>query len=240
MHYFQFNIKSYHTDTVHLSNEEDLCYRRLLDMYYDTESPIPNANPTLTRRLRVGLKELESVLNEFFELTDLGWVNQHCEQVIAEYHAFIDKQRANGSKGGRRNKPTANPPLTDGNPNANPTINNKPLTTNHKDQILLSSPKVSDPIPYQEIVNIYHEKLPMCPRVKLLTSKRKGQIAARWKSGVLPSLETWGKYFLFCSESKWLTGKVDPSAGRKRFVADIEWLTNETNLTKVWERKYHE
>jgi uncharacterized protein YdaU (DUF1376 family) len=135
MHYYQFNIKSYHADTTHLTNDEDLAYRRLLDMYYDTELPIPTALPVLTRRLRLALPVLESVLNEFFTLTDNGWVNDHCDKVLAEYKLFIDRQKLNGSKGGRGNKATALPNKATALPNkasAKPTINNKPLTINQE------------------------------------------------------------------------------------------------------------
>ena len=41
MNYYSFHIGDYRGATAHLSNEEDLAYRRLLDMCYDTESAIP-------------------------------------------------------------------------------------------------------------------------------------------------------------------------------------------------------
>ena len=243
MHYYQFNIKSYHADTVHLSNEEDICYRRLLDMYYDTEQSIPTALPPLTRRLRVGLPELETVLNEFFVLTEKGWINYHCEHVIAEYNKFIDKQRANGCKGGKPKKPTANPPLTQALTNNKlETINNNQETINQENQNLLSlpaeKPPKADPVPYQKIIDLYHQKLPTCPKVALLTDRRKQHIAARWKSGLMDSLEEWEKLFDAVAQSKFLTGGADPSNGHKRFVADIEWLANENNIAKVAEGKY--
>lgn len=103
----------------------------------------------------------------------------------------------------------------------------------------LPATQKADPVRYEEIVNLYHQILPMCPRVVMLTTKRKGQIAARWKSGNLADLETWKEYFNFVSQSDWLTGKVDPSPGRKRFVADLEYLTNESNFAKIAENKYH-
>lgn len=143
MHYYQFNIKSYQSATLHLSNEEDLAYRRLMDFYYDSENSIsakpnkPTALQWLSRRLRVGLPELESVLNEFFIFEIDEWKHDYCDQVIEDYKSYQEKQRANGSKGGRGNKanakpnkPTALPTLTQAKPNAKPTINKKQETIN--------------------------------------------------------------------------------------------------------------
>ena len=92
--------------------------------------------------------------------------------------------------------------------------------------------------PYQEIVKLYHEKLPLCPQVKKLTETRKRQIKARWSADI-PDLDTWDKYFTYVSQSKFLTGQTPPVNGHKLFVADIEWLTKESNFIKVWEGKYH-
>lgn len=108
-----------------------------------------------------------------------------------------------------------------------------------KDQKLLSPSAKADPIPYQEIVNLYHQTLPTLPHVQKLTAKRKGQIAARWRAGDLPDLNTWQKFFSSIPSSDFLMGKTDPVNGHKRFVADLEWITNETNFAKIWEGKYH-
>ena len=94
-------------------------------------------------------------------------------------------------------------------------------------------------IPYQEIVDLYHELLPKNPRIHALTTKRKAQIRARWVDGSLPDLETWRQYFEFVGKSNFLTGMVMPRDGRKPFIANLEWLTNETNFTNVAEKKYH-
>jgi uncharacterized protein YdaU (DUF1376 family) len=130
MHYYQFHIGDYISHTIHLSPEEDLAYRRLLDMYYDTEQPIPNNIPLVSRRLRLGSDVVQSVLDEFFVASEDGYKNHRADQEIREYHAFIDKQRSNGKLGGRpkktQRKPTANPNQSQNNPNQ------QPLTTNHK------------------------------------------------------------------------------------------------------------
>lgn len=135
MHYFQWNIKSYVSATVHLTNEEDLAYRRLLEYYYDTESPIPTALPLLCRRLRLALPDVESVLNEFFVLEEDGWHNAYCDEEIKKYHRLIERQRINGSKGGRGNKANANPNKPTAlpeKPTAKPTNNQEPITNNQE------------------------------------------------------------------------------------------------------------
>jgi uncharacterized protein YdaU (DUF1376 family) len=131
MHYYQFNIGDYIKHTMHLSPLEDITYRRLLDMYYDTEAPIPNNIPLVSRRLRLGSDVVQSVLDEFFVASDDGYRNHRADLEINEYHAFIDKQRSNGKLGGRpkktQRKPTANPDQSQNNPNQEPiTINHKP------------------------------------------------------------------------------------------------------------------
>ena len=129
MNYYNFHIGDYISHTIHLSSEEDLAYRRLLDMYYDTELPIPNNIPLVSRKLRISAEVVKTVLDEFFELTDDGFKNFRADNEIAEYQRFIEKQKANGSKGGRpkksHRKPTANPTQSQKKPNQEPITNNQ-------------------------------------------------------------------------------------------------------------------
>ena len=41
MRHYAFNVGDYAAATVHLSDAEDLAYRRLLDAYYARELPLP-------------------------------------------------------------------------------------------------------------------------------------------------------------------------------------------------------
>ena len=132
MNYYNFHIGDYISHTIHLSLEEDLAYRRLLDMYYDTELPIPNNIPLVSRKLRISAEVVKTVLDEFFELTEEGFKNFRADNEIAEYQRFIEKQKANGSKGGRpkksQRKPNANPNQSQKKPNQEPiTINQEPI-----------------------------------------------------------------------------------------------------------------
>ena len=138
--------------TLHLTLEEDLAYRRLLDMYYDTESAIPKDILWVSRRLRMDSKIVESVLNEFFELNDEGYKNYRADGEIADYHKFLEKQKANGRLGGRPKKgkkPIGNPPITEAEPKK--SLNNKQQTTNNKQSIA--------PIGFDLFWNSYNKKV---------------------------------------------------------------------------------
>jgi len=128
MHYYQFNIGDYRAATAHLSNDEDLAYRRLLDMYYDTEKQIPLDTQWVARRLRLDHEVVKTVLQDMFNLTETGWYHGRCELVIEQYHAMAEKNRANGRLGGRKKNPVA----SDSQPIAKATINDKPITNNDK------------------------------------------------------------------------------------------------------------
>jgi len=133
MHYYQFNIGDYLKQTTHLTSDEDLTYRRLLDLYYDTEGPIPTAIPLVSRKVRMPETIVQTVLDEFFVLTEGGYRNKRADAEILSYRDFLEKQRSNGKLGGRPKKthryPTANPPLTQ---RVTQTKPKKTLTTNHK------------------------------------------------------------------------------------------------------------
>jgi len=134
MFYYQFHIGDYRAATAHLSNDEDLAYRRLLDMYYDTEKPIPNDLAWLERRIRISGSVIRDVLNDMFQVTPDGYRNARADAEIANYHAFVEKQKSNGKKGGRppltHKEPTENPPVSQSEPKKSLTNNQQPLTIN--------------------------------------------------------------------------------------------------------------
>jgi len=70
MYYYKFNIADWHLATSHLSLEEEAIYFRLINYYYDTESPIPVETQSVIRRLRLGSNSeiVGIILKEFFTL----------------------------------------------------------------------------------------------------------------------------------------------------------------------------
>lgn len=136
MHFYRFHIGDYKSATAHLSNEEDLAYRRLLDMYYDTEKPIPLETDWVARRIRVGSEVVATVLQDMFVETENGWIHDRCDEEIREYHRMADRARANGKAGGRPKNPVG----SQSEPSGKLTNNHKPVTNNQIDIKRTSAP----------------------------------------------------------------------------------------------------
>jgi uncharacterized protein YdaU (DUF1376 family) len=131
MHYYQFSIGDYRAATMHLSNEEDLAYRRLLDMYYDTENKIPLDTQWVAKRLRLATDVVDEVLKDMFVKHEDGWYHARCDDVIQQYHAMAEKNRANGRLGGRKKNPLG----FESQPIAKATNNYKPETINQEPKV---------------------------------------------------------------------------------------------------------
>lgn len=86
MHYYQFNIGDYKSHTEHLSEMEDLTYRRLLDWYYLHESPIPLDELEVARQIRMRSHSdcIAVVLREYFERTPDGWIHHRANKELAK------------------------------------------------------------------------------------------------------------------------------------------------------------
>ena len=108
MNYYRHHIGDYDSHTAHLTWLEDAAYRRLLCLYYRKEQAIPVEIDQACRLVRAVSKAereaVATVLREFFELTDGGWVNNRCDTEIEAYQAKEQANRKNGSKGGRPKK----------------------------------------------------------------------------------------------------------------------------------------
>lgn len=99
MNYYPFHIGDYVSATRHLTWAEDAAYRRLLDTYYTTEKPLPADLRAVCRLVLANTDEqreaVRVVLDEFFELTDFGWINTRAD---AEIDSMRVKQSAQEDK----------------------------------------------------------------------------------------------------------------------------------------------
>ena len=98
--------------------------------------------------------------------------------------------------------------------------------------------------PHRDIVALYHELLPMCPRIRDWTPARQAQLRARWSEDAgRRTLDYWRRLFAYIAESRFLTGRA-PSAGKPPFVASLDWIVKAENFAKIREgattRRRHE
>ncbi len=115
--------------------------------------------------------------------------------------------------------------------------------------LVAGKPRVPD-CPHADILALWAEVLPAMPQH--LPSRWKGtradHLRARWRELAVEKgwtdaeqgLAYFRKFFGWIGKSKFLTGKVPPTPGRKQFALDLEWLVNPTNFSKVIEGKFHE
>lgn len=106
MIWYKFHLGDYITHTLHLADAEDLAYRRLLDLYYMSEAPIPLDTDLVSRKIRLDKDITESVLSEFFDREEDGYHNSRCDAEIAKYTAQVATNRELGKRGGRPKKVT--------------------------------------------------------------------------------------------------------------------------------------
>lgn len=143
MNYYQFHIADWALHTSHLTLVEEAVYRRLLDYYYDSESPIPEETDRVIRRLRLSEQKetVGFILAEFFVLQDGFWHNKRADAEILAYQKRANVARENGKGGGRPKKNNSlqnkNPEKTKSVNSGNPekTIskaNQEPLTKNQE------------------------------------------------------------------------------------------------------------
>jgi uncharacterized protein YdaU (DUF1376 family) len=127
MHYYQFNIGDYASHTRHLTAIEDIAYRRLLDLYYLHERPLNSGSASVARQINMREYETEvsSVLEEFFTLTNDGWINVRADKEISHYRGKIEQASRAGKASAERR---LNVRSTD----VQPTNNHKPITNNQE------------------------------------------------------------------------------------------------------------
>ncbi len=87
------------------------------------------------------------------------------------------------------------------------------------------------PVPYRQIVELYHTICTSYPKLRAVEGNREKQIAARWKK--YKTLNTFKELFEKAEASDFLKGEND-----RGWAADFDWLIKPTNMSKVLEGKY--
>jgi hypothetical protein len=197
-------------------------------------------------------QDVLTVLEEFFLSTDAGFINPRADLEIAKYKEFSEAGKRGAAKRWGSNGEANSPP------NATPiaTNNHKPITINHKPDISIcppsGEPEDKTGLPkccHQEVIDLYHQKLPTLRKVEVWNDARKGYLRQRWRDvsqelSLEKPIQTedvlswWSDFFTHIGQSKFLTGRVNDKSGRA-FTADLEWILKPSNFAKIIEGKYH-
>lgn len=170
------------------------------------------------------------------EEIDGGWAilnhpkyrkRRDAEERRAYHREYMRKKRAGEEsvKSGVNNVKTCEPPLTQEEAEAE---EDKEYSPNGE-----CGNSKSSPVPYQKIIDLYHEHLPKLPKVIKISEKRKRAIRARWKDDA-DNLEFWEAYFKHAATSRFLNGQND-----RNWMADIDFLISERAIIGMQEGKYH-
>ena len=166
MHYYQFNIGDYTSSTQHLEPMEDLAYRRMLDLYYQKESPLPKDIQQIARliRMRTHCECIEIVLQEFFELTDEGYRNKGADKVLSKTYAKSEAARKSAKarwskKDQQKQEDDANALRTHCEKDANGMLPNTqyPIPNTHNKDLVTDKRQHDQRFDFDEIREIWNE-----------------------------------------------------------------------------------
>ena len=140
-------IGDYLQDTTRLSTEQHGAYL-LLIMDYWTNGPLPDDDAALaqvTRLQPAAWKKTRPVIARFFSIEDGEWRHKRIDEEHARALKFVEKQKANGAKGGRPKKTqteTQNKPMgfdrdnPDDKPNETPSPSPSPVNPLSEEKVV--------------------------------------------------------------------------------------------------------
>lgn len=269
MNFYKHFMGDYAKKTAHLTLIQHGAYRMLLDAYYSMEKPLPADYDALYRISRaMDLKErdaVRSVSDEFFPVCSDGFRhNERADEEIEKRGIQASINKGIGKLGGRPRKTDSvigfeteheTESVIGRDPNDNPSH-----SQSQKEQVPNANalgvagatrPQKIPDCPQKQLIDLYHELLPECPRVIEWNDGRQALMRSRWREKAKPNGVTkgyvtetegiawWHRYFSYCSKSKFLIGQVDGRDGARRFVANLEWLIRPKNFAKVMDGNYH-
>lgn len=181
------------------------------------------------------IKNIENLIiksNNHYSIGSI--VNWHSYQgTIVEGDNKRDKQGT--SKEQARNNQTPQSDTACGSTSAKNAKNDKKVKKRDTGTIVPASeaqPK-RPPCPYQNIIDIYHDRCKSLPIVQVVSDTLKKRLKARWREDTKrQNLEFWEWYFQGIDESDFLTGKV------RDWAASFDWLIGPRNMTKVLNGNY--
>ena len=214
MIWYKFHLGDYITHTTHLSDAEDLAYRRLLDLYYMSEKQIPLNTESVSRKIRIDLDITESVLGEFFDKTENGYFNHRCHVEVAKYQAQVANNQRLGKLGGRPKKTES---VSESEPNGNPkkiqikninTISSQ-ATTSRFDEFWSTWPTSKRKVAKSTCETKWHKLKLDTVADKILANVNALKGSEQWTTGFEPAPLT------YINQRRWEDGVAEQSFSRR-------------------------
>ena len=188
MHYFQFNIGDYARDTAHLTEMEDLAYRRMLDLYYRAEGPLPSSIDEIARliRMRSHTASIAIVLQDFFAECADGYRNQRADQELRSIYEKSAKAKASANARWNKNKDLQKPDAmrthSEGNADGMLPITHYPLPITQDTEVKdpMSKPAVIDDR-VKQVIDLLNSMTGS--KYKASTKSHAGNISGRLNDG---------------------------------------------------------
>jgi hypothetical protein len=182
----------------------------------------------------------ESKVRRFLKLLkNLDQIDYESEGIttrikIINYSAYDPRRRESDEDATRTRRGRDEDATTDKNDkNVKNGKNTKTLLSSKDDTPTPQKPQ-NGICPHKKIIDLYHDSLPMLPRINVWDGNRRTWLGARWKE--VPerqSLGWWKNFFAYVKTSDFLTGNT-----KTGFVADLEWMVKKDNFGKILNGRY--
>jgi uncharacterized protein YdaU (DUF1376 family) len=236
--YFPMYPTDFEAKTSHLTMAEDGAYNRLLRICWMTPGcTMPTDEAWIMRRSRAHTDAekdtVRAVLAEFFTASDGRYSNAKLMRVFVASNESHEKRKSAGSKGGKakvlgkKDKASSNAVAKPKQPEPEP----EPYIKEDTNVSLSLSPPPIDSI--AQAVSAYNETADRTgwPKVQKLSPARRSAISGRLKE--CGGVEGWEFALAKAEASPFLTGQTS-----KPFCASFDFLTKQSNFTKLMEGNY--
>lgn len=240
-----------------LSQGQMGAYDLLLDWHYANEKPLPLAADKVYRIGRAVTKaerdNVDLVLTELFTQTADGYTHKRAAEEMAKANAQAETNRRIAEEREALKRATKEARIVHEACNeteTNITTNRQPSQTPdsrlQKEQELQGGsaaaeppkPTRLDPIPYQEIVDAFNERLTGLAKVRSLTNPRKTAIRSAWNA--LPpehrKIGAMKAIFAECQMDDFLNGTGPYSGEHANWRPDFDHVIKLKTVTKVYEK----
>ena len=220
MNLYLRHIGDFNNATRHLTRVERSVYSDAIELYYDTEQPLQCVDLTaLERRLLCRgddeKQALQSVLAEFFVLTDAGYTHSRCDAEIAKYRANTSAKARAGIASAAERKQNSTTGKQNPTPVEHTSTNRKPLTVNHKpigeSAKALTHPDDVDPQVWNDWVQLRKAKKAPVTETVLKTARKEAALAGMT---LMAFLEVWCARGSQGLEAAWLRDADKPGVSR--------------------------